>query len=88
MTINSISRLQVLNKEKQPSKDGTKIYCRIAFLQGMDAGNITVPDETYNIIEVGKTYDFHTAYNDAYKSFTIRGIAASSADIKQPTAAK
>lgn len=75
MTINSIAKLQVLNKESAPSKDGTKTYYRIAFLQGMDAGNITLPEETYHSIEVGKTYDFHTAYNDQYKSFSIRGLA-------------
>jgi len=87
MNINSIATLKVLNKETQPSRDGTKTYYRIAFLQGMDAGNITVPEDVYNSINVDKTYNFHIAYNDQYKSCSVRGIAAD-ATLPKPSAAK
>ena len=71
MNIYGTSKMTVISKDKQKSKDGTKDYYKLGVLIGSEAGMISCPEEVSKLVEVGKTYDFTTAYNDQYKSFRL-----------------
>ena len=71
MKINNATRLKVVAKFKQPSKDGTQQYPKISVLSGYEAGTLGCVVEA---VTENATYDFATIYDTEYKSFKLAGV--------------
>lgn len=74
MTILGTSKISVVSKVKTPSKDGNTTYYKLGCLVGSEAGMLSCSEDIYNEVEIGKTYDFETLYNDSYKSFRLNHV--------------
>ena len=74
MKINNATRLKVVAKFKQPSKDGTQQYPKISVLSGYEAGTLGCVEDVFEAVTENATYDFATIYDTEYKSFKLAGV--------------
>ena len=74
MKINNATRLKVVAKFKQPSKDGTQHYPKISVLSGYEAGTLGCSEEVFEAVAENVTYDFATTFDTEYKSFKLTGV--------------
>lgn len=87
MKIQSTAKLQVIAKgEPTKSMDGKSTYYKITVLQGAEAGQLSVSEELYRLLNIGESVMLILEYNDAYKSLRVVSIdyAAMSASQSHP----
>ena len=87
MKIQSTAKLQVIAKgEPTKSMDGKSTYYKITVLQGAEAGQLSVSEELYRLLNIGESVMLVLEYNDAYKSLRVVSIdyAAMSASQSHP----
>ena len=66
------TKVMVLAKcDPTKSKDGQTTYYKATVMQGQEAGQLSVSEEIYNSLEVGKVATVVCEYNDAYKSLKV-----------------
>lgn len=75
MKIRTTAKLQVLALcEPTKSSDGKTNYYKVTVMQGQEAGQVSVDENVYCMLEVGRTADLVCEYRDDYKSFKIVGF--------------
>lgn len=66
------TKMMILAKcEPTKSADGKSTYYKATVMQGQEAGQISVSEDIYNSLTVGKEESFVCEYRDDYKSFKI-----------------
>ena len=79
------TKLQILAKcEPTKSSDGKTTYYKATVMQGQEAGQVSVDEDTYRQLEVGKESSFLCEYRDDYKSFKILGFDYSAPSTPHP----
>lgn len=85
MKIQSTAKLQIIAKgEPTKSQDGKTLYYKVTVLQGAEAGQLSVSEELYNLLEIGKTMSLVVEYNDQYKSFKVVNIDYNATAVSHP----
>ncbi len=74
MNITGTTKLAVISKSTSQSKDGQNTYYKLGVLSGSEAGMISCSKDIFDVAETGKSYEFETVYNDAYKSFRLNRL--------------
>lgn len=66
--------LVMTKKEIQGKKDPSKTYFSLGVIADNELGEIGCTEDVYNFCEVGKTYDFATAFRSEYQQFLLTGV--------------
>lgn len=75
MKIQSTAKLQIIAKgEPTKSLDQKSTYYKVTVLQGAEAGQLSVSEDIYNLLNVGETTALVLEYNDQYKSLRVVNI--------------